>query len=176
MRVSAGRPFFIALGALGVAGGVGLGVVATPEPSLFTVLVGVGVTIFSFSVVGGFGLGLGWVQAGPDGLSASTYRGRRLVPWHEARFVEWVLPGGPPFGGWTRPAVAVYRARSSESAPRPDERLLVVRLRFIVSRRQQVRVARQLLEVCRRFGASTRVEHRVGHGLVDEAIWKEIEK
>ena len=98
------------------------------------------------------------------------------MPWHEVRFVEWIPSGGgPPGGGWTRPALAAYRERSFGTGSRRDERLIFVRLRFIVTRRQEVRVARQLLEACRRFGSSTSVEHRAGHGLVHEAMWKEIE-
>lgn len=99
------------------------------------------------------------------------------MPWQEARFVEWIpYSGGPLFGGWSRPALAVYRERSSESGSGGDERLLLVCLRFIVTRRQEVAVARELLETCRRFGSTTSVKHLVGHGLVDEAKWREIEK
>jgi hypothetical protein len=176
VRFSAGRSFFVVLGAFGVGGGVAFGLVPTPEPFFLSAAVGFVITTFSFSVVGGFGMGIGWVQIGPEGLSGLTYRGRRLVPWHEARFVAWVPSGGgPPGGGWTRPAVAAYREAPFGRGFGRDERLIFVRLRFIVTRRQEVRVARQLLEACRRFGSSTSVQHRPGYGLVHEAMWKEIE-
>jgi len=176
VRVSAGRSLFVFLAAIGVAGGIGFGLIPTPEPFFLGAAVGFVITIFSASVVGGLGLGLGWVQIGPEGLSGLTFRGRRLVPWHEARFVEWVPSGGgPPGGGYTRPAVAAYRERWFGRGSRREERLIFVRLRFIITRRQEVRVARQVLEACRRFGSSTSVEHRAGHGLVDEAMWKEID-
>lgn len=176
VRVSVGRSFFVALAAFGVGGGVAFGLAPTPEPFFLSAAVGFVITTFSFSVVGGLGLGLAWVQIGPEGLSGLTYRGRRLVPWQEARFVEWIPSGGgPPGGGWTRPAVAAYREAPLGRGFGRDERLIFVRLRFIVTRRQEVRVARQLLEACRRFGSSTSVQHRPGYGLVHEAMWKEIE-
>jgi hypothetical protein len=176
VRVSVGRSFYVALAAFGVGGGVAFGLAPTPEPFFLSAAVGFVITTFSFSVVGGLGLGLAWVQISPEGLSGLTYRGRRLVPWQEARFVEWIPSGGgPPGGGWTRPAVAAYREAPLGRGFGRDERLIFVRLRFIVSRRQEVRVARQLLEACRRFGSSTSVQHRPGYGLVHEAMWKEIE-
>ena len=178
IRLSASRSFFLTLLALGIAGGIGFALIPTAETSLLmAVIVGAGIMVFAFSLVGGFGLGLGWVQIGPAGISGTTNGGHRLVPWREARFVEWIPgKGGPPFGGWTRPALAVYRERFSESGPVGDERLLLVRLRLIVTRRQEVAIARELLETCRRFGSTTSVKHFVGHGLVDEAKWREIEK
>jgi hypothetical protein len=150
---------------------------ARSEAQRVPAAVGFVFTTFSFSVIGGLGLGLAWVQIGREGLSGLTYRGRRLVPWQEARFVEWIPSGGrPPGGGWTRPALAAYRERPFGRSSGRDERLIFVRLRFIVARRQEFRVARQLLEACRRFGSSTSVEHRPGYGLVQKAMWEEIEK
>lgn len=177
VRVSAGRSLFVFLAAFGVAGGIGFVLIPTPVPVFLAAVGGFVITIFSASVAGGLGLGLGWVQIGPEGVSGLTFRGRRLVPWQEARFVEWIPSGGgPPGGGWTRPALAAYRERSPGGGSRRKERLIFVRLRFILTRRQEVRVARQVLEACRRFGSSISVEHRPGHGLVDEAMWKEIEE
>ncbi len=70
----------------------------------------------------------------------------------------------------------VYLHQGRVATSGGDERLLLVCLRFIVTRRQEVAVARELLETCRRFGSTTSVKHLVGHGLVDEAKWREIEK
>jgi hypothetical protein len=118
VRVSAGRSFFVFLAASGVSLGVAFGLVPTPEPLFLDAAVGFVIATFSFSVVGGVGLGLGWVQIGPEGVSGLTYRGRRLVPWQEARFVEWIPSGGgPPGFGWTRPALAAYRERPFGRVP-----------------------------------------------------------
>jgi hypothetical protein len=176
VRLSAGRSFFASLAASGVGVGVGFGFAPTPDSFFLAVVVGFVVGIFSFSVIGGLGLGLAWVQIGPEGLSGLTRRGRRLVLWQEARFVEWIPSGGgPPGFGLTRPALAAYRERPSGTGSRRDERLIFVRLRFVVTRRQEVRVARQLLEACRRFESSTSVQHPPGYGLVHKAMWEEIE-
>jgi hypothetical protein len=88
VRVSADRSLFVFMAAIGVAGGVGFVLIPTPDPVFVTAVGGFVITIFSASVVGGLGLGLGWLQIGPEGLSGLTFRGRRLVPWQEARFVE----------------------------------------------------------------------------------------
>jgi hypothetical protein len=179
VSVFAGRSFFVVLGAVGVGGGVVFGLVPSADPFFLAAVVGFVVGIFSFSVVGGLGglgLGLAWVQIGPEGLSGLTRRGRRLVPWQEARFVEWIpSSGGRADLGLTRPALAGYRERPSGTGSRRDERLISVRLRFIVTRREEVRVARQLLEACRRFGARTSVQHWPGHGSINKAMWEEIE-
>jgi len=174
--VSACRSFFVVLGAVGVGCGAVFGLVPSPNPFFLSAVVGFVVGIFSFSVVGGLGLGLAWVQIGPEGLSGLTRRGRRLVPWQEARFVEWIPSGGGlPGLGLTRPALAAYREPPSGTGSGRDERLIFVRLRFIVTRREEVRVARRLLEACRRFGSSTSVQHPPGYGLVQKAMWEEIE-
>ncbi len=177
VRVSADRSFFVLLAGLGVGGGLVFGLATrTPTPFVLSAAVGFVIAIFSFSVVGGLGLGLGWVQIGPDGLSGLTYRGRRVVPWQEARFVEWIpYLGGNPVLGLNRPGLAAYRERPSGTRSGRVERLIYLRLRFILTRREQVRVARLLLEACRRFGASTSVE-RAGSGLVHEEMLREIER
>ena len=176
VRVSAGWSFFVVLGAVGVGVGVVFGFAPTPDPFFLAAVVGFVVGIFSFSVVGGLGLGLAWVQIGPEGLSGLTSRGRRLVPWQEARFVEWIpSSGGRADLGLTRPALAGYRERPSGTGSRRDERLISVRLRFIVTRRQEVSLARQVLVACRRFESSTSVQHPPGYGLVHKAMWEEIE-
>lgn len=176
VRVSAGRSFFVLLGAAGVSVGVVFGFTPNPAPFFLAAVVGFVVGIFSFSVVGGLGLGLAWLRIGPEGLSGLTRRGRRLVPWQEARFVEWIpSEGGPPAFGLYRPALAAYRERPSGTGSSRDERLIFVRLRFIATRRQEVPVARQLLEACRRFESITSVQHPPGSGSVDKAMWEEIE-
>lgn len=177
VRVSADRSFFVLLAAVGLGGGLVFGLATrTPTPSFLSAAFGFVFAIFSFSVAGGVGLGLGWVQIGPDGVSGLTYRGRRVVPWQEARFVEWIpYLGGNPGLGLNRPGLAAYRERPSGTRSGRAERLIYLRLRFILTRREQVRVARQLLEVCRRFGASTSVD-RAGSGLAHEEMLREIEK
>ena len=176
VRVSADRSFFVVLVGIGVCGGVAFGLVSTQTPVFLSLAVGFLIGIFSFSVVGGFGLGLGWVQIGPEGISGLAYRERRVVPWQEARFVEWIpYLGGPRVFGLNVPALAAYRERASGTGSGRDERLFYVRLRFIVTRHQQVRIARQLLDACRRFGAGTSVD-RAGSGLVHEGMLREIEK
>lgn len=175
VRVSADRSFLVVLTAVGVGGGIVFGLATrTPTPFLLSAAVGFVIGVFSFSVVGGFGLGLGWLQIGPDGVSGLTYRGRRVLPWQEARFVEWIpYVGGPRAFGLSVPALAAYKERPSETGSRQAERLIYLRLRFILTRRQQVSVARQLLKACRRYGANTSVE-RAG-GSVHEKMLKEIE-
>jgi hypothetical protein len=74
---------------------------------------------------GWFGLGLGWVQIGPEGVSGLTYRGRRVVPWQEAHFIEWIPDlGGPPGFGLNRPGLAAYRERTSGTGSGRHERLI----------------------------------------------------
>jgi hypothetical protein len=97
----------------------------TPTPFLLSAAVGFVIGIFSLSVVGGFGLGLGWVQIGPEGVSGLTYRGRRVVPWQEAHFIEWIPDlGGPPGFGLNRPGLAAYRERTSGTGSGRHERLI----------------------------------------------------
>jgi hypothetical protein len=176
VRVSADRSFFVVLAAFGVGGGVVFGLVSTPTPFFLSASFGFVFAIFTFSVVAGFGLGRGWVQIGPEGISGLTYRGRRVVPWQEARFVEWIpYLGGYRAFGLNVPALAAYRERPSETGSRRAEPLMYLRMRLIVTRRQQVAVARQFFEACRGYGASTSV-HRAGSGLVHEEMLREIEK
>jgi hypothetical protein len=179
IRVSASRWFFVFLAAAGAAGGVVFGLIPTPNRFFVSFAVGFVVNIFAFAVVSGLGLGLGWVQTGPEGLSGLTALGRRVVSWREARFVEWI-PAEPGRRAWIGPpALAAYRERPTGSRSGRNERLIFVRLRFIVTRRQEVRVARELLEASRKFGSSTSVRHPRGLGTVGEArwaaMWKEIE-
>jgi hypothetical protein len=143
-------------------------VVPTLTPFFLSASLGFVFAIFTFSVVGGFGLGRGWVQIGPEGISGLTYRGRRVFPWQEARFVEWIpYLGGYRAFGLNVPALAAYRERPSETGSRRAEPLMYLRMRLIVTRRQQVAVARQFFEACRGYGASTSVH---------EEMLREIEK
>jgi hypothetical protein len=65
------------------------------------------------------------------------------------------------------PALAAYPERPSETGSRRAEPLMYLRMRLIVTRRQQVAVARQFFEACRGYGASTSVH---------EEMLREIEK
>ena len=172
IRVSASRWFFVFLAATAASGGVVFGLIPSPDSFFLRFSIGFVVTIFALSVVGGFGVGLGWVKIGPEGLSGLTSLGRRLVSWQEVRFVEWIpaQPGRADFG-WGRPALAAYAQRPSGSQSTRNDRLIFVRLRFIVTRQQEVRVARELLEACRKFGSSTSVKHGPALGTVGEARW-----